>query len=75
MAVFVWIERQHIQATDRRLVAALIERDALIDDLHARRRDTDMRSEVRDRLIVEHLLQLGRAPATNTPRVLGEALA
>jgi len=37
-AVFVWIERQHIRATDRRLFAALGERDALIADLDAKQR-------------------------------------
>ncbi|GMV44863.1 MAG: hypothetical protein AMXMBFR66_02610 [Pseudomonadota bacterium] len=36
VAMFAWIDRQHIRAGDRRLVAALAERDALIRDLDAR---------------------------------------
>jgi signal transduction histidine kinase/CheY-like chemotaxis protein len=36
VAVFVWIERRHIQATDQRLFAALAERDSLIRDLDAK---------------------------------------
>ncbi len=37
VAVFVWIERQHIQANDRRLLSALVERDGLIDELQRKR--------------------------------------
>lgn len=36
VAVFVWIDSRHIRASDRRLFAALEERDALIRDLDAR---------------------------------------
>jgi signal transduction histidine kinase/CheY-like chemotaxis protein len=36
VAVFMWIERRHIQATDQRLFATLAERDALIRDLDAK---------------------------------------
>jgi signal transduction histidine kinase/CheY-like chemotaxis protein len=36
VAAFVWIDRRHIRANDRRLFAALAERDSLIRDLDAR---------------------------------------
>lgn len=51
VAMFVWIERQHIQATDRRLIAALDEREALILDLDSKREQLTRLQQARTQLL------------------------
>jgi signal transduction histidine kinase len=49
--MFVWIDRQHIRANDRRLIAALEERDALIHDLDSRSEQLTLVQNARTRLL------------------------
>jgi signal transduction histidine kinase/CheY-like chemotaxis protein len=51
VGMFVWIDRQHIRANDRRLFAALDERDALIRDLDARSEQLTLVQSARTRLL------------------------
>jgi signal transduction histidine kinase/CheY-like chemotaxis protein len=51
VGMFVWIDRQHIRANDRRLFAALDERDALIRDLDARGEQLQLVQSARTRLL------------------------
>ncbi|MBL8289853.1 MAG: hypothetical protein JNL85_17850, partial [Rubrivivax sp.] len=50
-AIFVWIDNRHIRASDRRLFAALEERDALIRDLDARGEQLQGAQSARTRLL------------------------
>jgi len=49
--MFVWIERQYIQATDQRLIAALAERDDLIRDLNLKREQLTRLQRARTQLL------------------------
>ncbi|MBK9137012.1 MAG: hybrid sensor histidine kinase/response regulator [Betaproteobacteria bacterium] len=51
VAMFVWIDSRHIRASDRRLFAALEERDALIRDLDARGEELRTVERARTRLL------------------------
>jgi len=51
VAVFVWIDSRHIRASDRRLFAALEERDTLIRDLDARGEQLQAVERARTRLL------------------------
>lgn len=51
VGMFVWIERQHIQATDQRLIAALDEREALIRDLDSKREQLTRLQQARTQLL------------------------
>ncbi|MFO1292293.1 MAG: HAMP domain-containing sensor histidine kinase [Rubrivivax sp.] len=73
VAMFVWIDRQHIRASDRRLVAALDERDALIRDLDARGAQLQQVQGARTRLLASISHDL-RQPL-QAMRLYAEALA
>ncbi|MCW5609665.1 MAG: HAMP domain-containing histidine kinase [Rubrivivax sp.] len=51
VAMFVWIDRQHLRAGDRRLFAALAERDALITRLDQRGAELTALQKARTRLL------------------------
>lgn len=51
VAMFVWIDRQHLRAGDRRLFAALAERDALITRLDQRGEELTALQKARTRLL------------------------
>ncbi len=51
VAMFVWIDSRHIRASDRRLFAALDERDTLIRDLDARGAQLQAAQQARTRLL------------------------
>ncbi len=51
VAMFLWIDSRHIRASDRRLFAALDERDALIRDLDARGEQLQGVEQARTRLL------------------------
>jgi signal transduction histidine kinase/CheY-like chemotaxis protein len=51
VVTFLWIDRQHIRASDRRLFAALEERDALIRSLDARGEQLQQVQDARTRLL------------------------
>ena len=51
VAMFLWIDSRHIRASDRRLFAALEERDALIRDLDARGEQLQGVQKARTRLL------------------------
>lgn len=51
VAMFLWIDSRHIRASDRRLFAALEERDALIRDLDARGEQLQGVQQARTRLL------------------------
>jgi signal transduction histidine kinase/CheY-like chemotaxis protein len=51
LAMFAWIDHQHIRASDRRLLQALGEREALIRDLAARGKELAALQGARTRLL------------------------
>lgn len=72
-AMFAWIDHQHIRANDRRLLAALGQRDALIGDLDRRGEQLRLLQGARTRLLatISHDL---RQPL-QAIRLYAEALA
>jgi signal transduction histidine kinase/CheY-like chemotaxis protein len=72
VGTFLWIDRQHIRASDRRFFAALEERDALIHDLDARGAQLQTAQQARTRLLASISHDL-RQPL-QAVRLYGEAL-
>jgi signal transduction histidine kinase/CheY-like chemotaxis protein len=73
VGMFAWIDRQHIRANDRRLLAALEQRDALIRDLDRRSEQLQLVQSARTRLLASISHDL-RQPL-QAMRLYAEALA